>query len=454
MASVTKEQIGNLHDKLLVKVTRDDYYPSFEKAIKDYSKKARIPGFRSGMVPTGMIKKMYGSSIFYDEVIKSVEKEIQKYLGEKKPEIFAQPLPLESNMTQLDMNNPVEYEFPFEMGLKPEIKIDELTKARPTLYKVNVTDEMVAEEIEKLVTKYGELKDAETVTAPENVLNVIFEESDAEGNILPDTPKKDNSILVQYFSEVFRSRLKGLKKDDFVTLQLKDAFEEKEREWILSDLGLNKDDEGAMSRFFRMTITKIGLVEKKELNEAFFGQVFPGKNIGTEEEFKATLKEQLQHQWDEASKSQLHDQLYHLLLEKQVELPDAFLKRWLAVGGEKKKSAEEVEAEYPAFVNQLKWTLISDKIITDNKIEVSKEELRDHIREEILHYFGQVRMGDDTQWIEGYVDRMMEDQKQVEGSYRKVLSEKLFKFLEDQVVPVEKQSSPDELLSLQHHHAH
>src|SRR5712671_136957 len=117
MASVTRETIGDLHDKLTVKISKEDYYPSFEKAIKEYSRKANIPGFRKGMVPTGMVKKMYGASIFYDEVIKVVEKEIHEYLDKEKPEIFAQPLPMENDTRKLDMSNPAEYDFPFEIGL-------------------------------------------------------------------------------------------------------------------------------------------------------------------------------------------------------------------------------------------------------------------------------------------------------------------------------------------------
>src|SRR6185295_6776344 len=152
MASVTKESIGNLHDKLTVKVSKEDYYPSFEKAIKEYSRKANIHGFRKGMVPPGMVKKMYGSSIFYDEVIKVVEKEIREYLEKEKPEIFAQPLPMENDMRVLDMSNPAAYDFPFEIGLKPEISIDALSAMKPVLYKVKVSPEMVEEEIEKLVT--------------------------------------------------------------------------------------------------------------------------------------------------------------------------------------------------------------------------------------------------------------------------------------------------------------
>ena len=454
MANVTKEHIGNLHDKLTVKVSKEDYYPSFEKAIKDYSKKANIPGFRKGMVPAGMVKKMYGASIFYDEIIKVVEKEIQEYLTKEKPEIFAQPLPMESDMSKLDMSNPVDYDFPFEIGLKPEVSVDALSKAKPSLYKVKVTEEMVDEEIEKLVTKHGDMKDAETVTGPENVLNVLFEESDAAGNPLPEALSKDNSILVKYFSEDFRPQLLGKSKDEFVVLQLKSAFPEKEREWILSDLGLNKDDATSEEKYFKMTITKIGLVEKKQLNEEFFNQVFPGKEIKTEEAFREAMKSELQQQWDAASRSQLHDQLYHILLETPLTLPDEFLKRWIAIGGEKKKSIEDVEAEYPSFTNQLKWTLISDKIINDNKIDVTEEELRNNMKDEIMRYFGQMNMGDNAEWIDSYIDRMMKDEKQVDSSYRKILTEKLFNFIETQVTPLEKQSSPEELLAMQHHHHH
>ena len=221
----------------------------------------------------------------------------------------------------------------------------------------------------------------------------------------------------------------------------------------MSDLGLDKNDDSE-EKYFKMTITKIGLVEKKELNEEFFNQVFPGKEIKTEEAFREAMKNELQQQWDAASRSQLHDQLYHMLLETPLTLPDEFLKRWIAIGGEKKKGIEEVEAEYPSFTNQLKWTLISDKIINDNKIDVSEEELRNNMKEEIMRYFGQMNMGDNAEWIDSYIDRMMKDEKQVDSSYRKILTEKLFNFIESQVTPLEKQSSPEELLAMQHHHHH
>ncbi|MEO8568431.1 MAG: trigger factor [Ginsengibacter sp.] len=452
MATITKESIGDLHDKLTVKVSKEDYYPSFEKAIKDYSKKANIPGFRKGMVPAGMVKKMYGSSIFYDEVVKAVEKELKEYLNKEKPQIFAQPLPMETDLRNLDMSNPADYDFPFELGIKPDISLDALKSAKPVFYKVQVTPDMVNEEVEKLVTKHGDMKEAEEVTAPENVLNVLFEESDSEGNPVPDAVSKENSILVKYFDEDFRSQLYGKKKDDFVVVQLKNALPEKERQWILSDLGLDEHDPSSLEKYFKMTITKIDLVEKKELNEEFFNQVFPGKEIKTEEDFRKALQEEMHQQWEGAGRGQMHDQLYHILLDTPLQLPDDFLKRWIAIGGEKKKTTEEVEVEYPSFINQLKWTLISDKILTENKIDVTEEELRDYMKIEIMRYFGQMNLGEDTQWIDSYIDRMMKDEKQVDSSYRKIVTEKLFKWLETQVTPVEKNTTPEELLAMQHHH--
>ena len=456
MASVTKENLGNLHDKLTVKVSKEDYLPSFEKAIKDYSKKANIPGFRKGMVPVGMVKKMYGASVFYDEVIKSVEKELQEYLAKEKPSIFAQPLPMENDLRKLDMNKPEDYEFPFDIGLKPEIGLDALSSAKPTFHKVKVTPEMINEEVEKLVTKNGDLKDSEAVTAPENVLNVLFEESDAEGNPVPEGISKDNSILLKYFSEEYQQKLQGKKVDDFIVLQLKEAFPEKEREWILSDLGLDKEDASSVEKYFKMSITKIGLVEKKELNEEFFNQVFPGKDLKTEEDFRKTLEEEIQKQWDAASHNQVHDQLYHTLIDTPVEFPDAFLKRWIEIGGEQQKTKEQVEEEYPHFVSQLKWTLISDKIIKDNNLDVSDEELRDNMKNEIMGYFGQMNLGEDTSWIESYVDRMMKDEKQIDSSYRKLITKKLFDWLEAQVTSEEKEITSEEFLAMQenHHHHH
>src|SRR5215471_11029614 len=159
MATVTKENVGLLHDKLTLSLSKEDYLPAFEKTLKDYSKKANIPGFRKGMVPAGLIRKMYGNSLFTDEVLRSVDRELVKYLENEKLEIFAQPLPDELNLRQLNMYSPADYHFSFEIGLKPNFKLADLAALKTVRYKVQVTDEMINNEISRLQNRYGNMKD-------------------------------------------------------------------------------------------------------------------------------------------------------------------------------------------------------------------------------------------------------------------------------------------------------
>src|SRR5918994_3981905 len=150
MATVTQNDVAPLHKQLNITINKEDYLPSFEKALKDYSKKANIPGFRKGMVPAGLIKKMYGPSLFTDEVLRSVDRELIGYLQNDKIDIFAQPLPLETDIRQLDVNNPADYTFHFEVGMKPEFQLPDLGTAKITRYVVKVTDEMINNEIARL----------------------------------------------------------------------------------------------------------------------------------------------------------------------------------------------------------------------------------------------------------------------------------------------------------------
>ena len=455
MATVTRENIGLLNEKIVVKVAKDDYLPSFEKAIKSYSKQANIPGFRKGMVPTGMVKKMYGSSVFADEVLKSVEKGLSDYMVNEKLEIFAQPLPLpENDASQLNMSNPAEYAFAFEVGLKPEFTVPDLGAAKLTRYKVVPTEESINEEIDRLRTRNGKMTDPETVTSDENVLNVTFTETDANGTPVEGGITKDNSLLVKYFTESFRAELMGKKKDDTITLQLSKAFEEKERDFILKDLGLEEKDG---DKFFQLLITKVGLVEKAELNEEFYKTAFPNKEITNEEEFRNAVKEDIQKYWDAQSRNQLSDQVYHELLDHtQITFPESFLKRWMQNGGEKPKTAEQVETEYPSFINSLKWTLIVDQLVKNNNIEVKPEDLREFAKQQLFSYMGGSGMDMDQPWVNDYVERMMKDKKFVEDSYHRIQTDKIFSWADTQVNATEKDITAEEFTKMQeaHHHHH
>lgn len=455
MATVTRENIGLLHDKLTVKVSSEDYLPSFEKKLKEYSKTANIPGFRKGMVPAGMIKKMYGPSIFNDEVLKSVEKELYTWLNNEKPEIFGQPLPLRSDLREISMSNPADFDFEFEIGLKPDYSLPDISKAKVTLHKVEATEAMVDEEIGRMQIKGGKMTEPETVDNEENVLNILFTEADKEGNVTEGGVSKENSVILKYVTAATQKKFMGKKAGDIVTVQLSKAFDDDKLNMFLQDLGFEKDDKEAANKYFNLQIVKIGLVEKRELNEEFFNEIFPGKDIKTEAQLREALKEEIQSYWLSQSRNQLQDQLYHYLLdETSMEFPAEFLKRWLQTGGEKEKTPEEAEAEFPGFSSQLKWTLISDKLMRENKLEVSNEELREYMKAEVMRYFGTMNLGEDTSWIESYIDRMMKDEKQVDATYRRLITEKLFNWMESQAKPKEKTVTPEELNAMQHHHHH
>ena len=462
MATVTKENIGLLHEKLTVKLEKTDYLPSFEKALKEYSKKANIPGFRKGMVPAGLIKKMYGPSLFTDEVLRSVDRELIGYLQNDKLDIFAQPLPLEADIRQLDVNNPADYTFHFEVGMKPEFQLADLATAKTTRYVVTVTDEMINNEIARLQNRYGNMQDQDTVNTEENVLNIIFSEVNENGDTVENGIQKDNSLLVKYFKEDFRSNLIGKVTNDFVIVQLDKAFDEKELDFILNDLGLDKNDPAAAQKHFRIQITKIGLLEKKELNEGFFNQLYPNQEVKSEADFRNKIKEEIEAYWNNQAKNQIHDQVFHQLTDHTaIQFPEDFLKKWVKTQGETAenpdggKSDEQVEKEFPTFLNQLKWTLITDKIVQENGIDVKPDEIRDFAKQQLFGYMGGMGAGAaDQPWVTDYIEKMMKDRKYVEDAYNRIQTQKIFEWAETKVNPTDKEISAEDFTKLMEEHQH
>jgi len=453
MASIKRENISLLNDKLTVHLTPADYLGGFETILKKHAKTANIPGFRKGMVPAGLIKKMYGQSVFTDEVLKKVEAELNKYLAAEKIEIFAQPLPLDSQLANMDFNKPTDYDFSFEIGLKPsfEIKTKDIKVKR---YQVKVTPEMIQNEVERIQTRQGKMTEPETAETEENVLNVSFIESDKEGNEIEGGIKKDNSLLIKYFAAATRKKLIGSKKDDSQIIQLKKAFEDKELEVIIGDLGITKEES---DKYFKLVITKVGLVEKANLDEALFLASYPNQEIKTEEAFRAAIQKDIEGYYEQQARIQIHDQIYHSLIEHTpMEFPTAFLKRWLQQGGEKQRSLEEAEKEYPVFQDQLKWTLISGQLMTAQKIEVVAEDLKDFAKQQLMSYMGNQMgaMGDNDKWLEDYAVRMMQDKKFVEDSYHQISTDKLFKAIETEVQTKDEPIEAEKFADMLNNHLH
>lgn len=461
MATVQQENIGTLHDKIKVSLTTSDYMPTVEKALKAYSKNASIPGFRKGMVPSGMIKKMYGQSIFADEVLKLAGLKLEEHLIENKAEIFARPLPTSAQEAfQFDINSPKDFEFEFEIGTKPNFDIPLLSnKSKVNTYKVIVSHEMLEEEIDKLLYKAGEMQDKEIISSEDNVINITFEQCSPDGELIENGIKKDNSLLLKYFNKSAQNDLINKRVGDRYLLQLNSAFDDKILPAIIKDLDLNIENEASKTEWFNMTISKIGFIEKAELNEETFEKIYPGREIKTQEEFKEVLSQEIQRYWDDQARIKLHNELFEKLVhETPITLPTQFLKRWMSEGGESYKSPEQVEKEFGTFEHQLRWQLVSDKIIQDNNLHVDNSELEDAARAQIMSYFGQYGSmpSMDADWMEPFVKKQLADKKFTDELYNRIITDKLFYMIENSVTLNEVSVSLQEFIQLPstHHHHH
>ena len=461
MATVTQENIGLQHEKIIVQLDIQDYLPSYEKALKQYAKNANIPGFRKGMVPLGMIKKQYGQSVFNDEVLRIAGTKLEEHLISNKAEIFARPIPSASQENiKFDMNNPQDFTFEFEIGTRPLFSIPLLagTETMP-FHKIIVSDEMLNEELEKLQYKAGNMTDPEEVTGEDNVLNVVFEEVDTTDNIIENGIKKDNSLLVKYFNSTIQQQLIGKKANDSLVITLADSFDDKILPAILKDLDLNPTDADAKNKRFKMLITKVGLVEKAELNTEFFEKIYPGRNIDTLDAFKNELKSEIESYWRVQSRNRLHNELFERLVhETTINIPVDFLKRWMSVGGETYKSPEQVEKEFGGFEHQLRWQLISDKLIEEFNLQVTNSELEEAARAQIISYFSQ--MGSvptmDAEWVDPFIKKQLADRKFTDELHNRIITDKLFFQIESMVNLQETDISLEDFSTLpsSHHHHH
>jgi trigger factor len=457
MAVVTQENIGLYHEKISISLSKEDYMPSVDKAIKQYSKNASIPGFRKGMVPQGLIRKMYGQSVFADEVMRVAGTKLEEHLIENKAEIFARPLPVASqDKLEFDINTPKDFVFEFEIGTKPVFNIPIIEQKQTVdLYKVIVTHEMLDQEVDNMLYKAGEMTDPEEVTEEDNVLNVTFTNASQEGESTEEP--KDNSLLVKYFTPEMQAKLMGAKSGDQFEIILKSAFNDKVLPAIMKDLGLNLQVENQQAQPYQMNITKVGLVKKAPLTQETFDKIFPGRGLEDEQSFRDAVTAEIQKYWDDQAKIRLHNELFERLVhETPIELPVPFLKRWLSVGGETYKSPEQVEKEFGGFEHSLRWQLITDRIIEENQIQVEEEELEMAARMQIMSYFGQYgnMPSMDADWMEPFVKKQLADQKFRDELYGKIMTDKVFYTLENSLTIAEHDLSLDEFINkpMPHHH--
>jgi trigger factor len=437
--NIIQENIDELNAVLKVKVEANDYLPKVETALKNYQKKANVPGFRPGKVPTGMIRKMYGKSIMVDEINKLLNDSLYQYLNENKIEVLGNPLPKKDMV--IDWDNQKDFEFLYEMGLAPKFSVELSPKDKFTYQTVKIDDELVNKYVSDIAKRYGKVENVE-VSEDGDLLNGDFVELDANGEILPGGIFKTGSLFLDRVKDAeTKKALIGLKKDDKVVLEARKLSENAGD--LAALLGIDKDAAETITSKVQFTVKGISRLAAAEINQEFFNKIYGEGNVNSEDEFRTKIREELANMFvNDSERKFYNDVVEHLMNKVNINLPNEFLKRWIVAANDKPVTMEQVESEFEGYSKGLKWQLIENKIIRDNNIQVTNEEVVAHTKELILEQFGKYNpspMSEDE--LNETVKRVLSNQEEAKKLYEKLYGQKvmeLFKSkftLENKEVP-------------------
>ncbi len=422
--NITQENIDDLNAILKVKVTASDYLPKVETALKQAQKKASIPGFRPGKVPTSMIKKMYGKSIMVDEINKLLSDSLYKYIHENKIDVLGNPLPKADDNKVIDWDNQDEFEFLYEMGLAPKFNLELSAKDKFEYTTVKIDDELINKYTTDIAKRYGKVEQAEVITEGDFV-NGDFVELDSNGEILAGGIFKSSSVFLERVKEASRKQFVGLKKEDKITLEAQNITDNATD--LAAMLGVDKQVAEGLTSKFQFTVKSISRLAAADINQELFDKIYGAGVVNSEEEFKTKIKEELAAMFMNDSERKFYNNVVDRLMEKvNFNLPEDFLKRWIVAVNEKPVTLEQVDAEFDSYSKGLKWQLIENKIIKDNDIQVTNEEVIEHTKDLISKQFGKMSpnvMGEAE--LNDTAKRVLANQEEAKKIYEQVYGQKI-----------------------------
>jgi len=372
--NITQEKIDDLNAVVKIKISPEDYTEKVDKTIKEQAKKSTLPGFRKGMVPAAHIKKMYGRSILVEEVNNLLSESLTKYLADNKIEILGQPLPMLNDAKEFKWDGTDEFEFDYQLGLAPAIDFNVTAKDKFTQYNVKADEETLASRIKNIRRSYGKMTNPE-VSADDDVLYAELAQLSPDGSVFEGGITNTGSIRLDLVKDkAILKSLTGVKKGDVLELDLQKTFENNEVV-IAKLLNIAEEEAKDLQSKFQVTVKNVNRLEEADLNQEFFDKIF-GEGVVTDEAgFTAKITEEIEGMFKQDADRKLQNDMYtQLLAGVNIELPDEFLRKWLKTTNEKLTDAELAEG-YDDFAKNLKWTLIENKIIKDNSIEIKYQDV-------------------------------------------------------------------------------
>jgi trigger factor len=431
--NITRENIDELNAILKVEIKKADYEENVEKVLRDHRKKANVKGFRPGMVPIGLIKKMYGKAVQLDEINKLVSDNIGKYLKDEKLEILGDPLPKNDQDNTIDLDKQEDFEFSFELGLAPIFELKLSKKNKVNFYELIIDEKMKNDFIANYTRRFGEFMNAEE-SGDSDMLKGNIAAIDENNNIIADGIGADNTTLSVAIikDENIKEQFIGKRVSDTIDFDLKKAFPNDFE--IAGLLKKQKDEVSSIDGTFRFTVNEINRFKPAEIEKELFDKVYGEGAISTKEEFMARIEEEIGKNLKRESDYKLMLDLKKLTLEKtEFDLPEEFLKRWLIKVNEK-TTAEQIEKEFDTFTKDLKWQLIRNKVAKDNEIKITEEELHTEAENITRYQFQQYGLfyANDEQ-IHNYAHELLNREEDAKRIAEKILEEKAIEKIKELV---------------------
>tara|TARA_R110002020_G_scaffold325854_1_gene541564 strand:+ start:756 stop:2078 length:1323 start_codon:yes stop_codon:yes gene_type:complete len=431
--NITRENIDELNAVLKIDIAKEDYTEKVQKVLKDYRKSANIPGFRKGHVPMGLVQKQYGKAILVDEVNKLLQENLQKYLTEEKLDVLGNPLPKDQG--DLDWESD-DYSFEFELGLAPKFEVDLKPKKAIKNYKIIVDDEMIENQIKTIQKQFGKLTNKQEVAAGDEVSGSFVNEEES-------FEKKTTFEVDKLKGKANTSAFVGAKVDDVVTVSTKGLF--KEAGDYRSFLGLSEEEAKEKNLEVSFKIEEVNNRVAADLDQDLFDKLYGPGVISSVTELKEKIKEEGEGQFKQQSDQQLLNDVTEALIENtEFDLPAEFLKKWIQRSGEKELTVEQAEEEYARSEKGLRYQLIEGKVIADNKLQITFEEIKAFAKEMIkaqMAQYGQTDPADEE--LEGIAARILSNQDEVKRLSEQLMNKKLLDFFKENVKLEEKEVTFD-----------
>ncbi len=429
---ITLDRKENNEATLNIKLLPEDYEPKIEQKVKVYRKQVNLKGFRPGKVPAGVIKRMYGKAIKVEEINELLSQSVPRYIQENELKVVGEPLPDVTDAEDIDWENQLEFSFSYDLGLVNDFTYDLSDEVKVKQYTIELTDETIDQSIEDLQKRFS---------TPEPV-----EESQSgdilSGNLVQANGDLSNEIelKIDSLAEEQQSQFVGLKKDDIVTFDIRTLYPEDVDVAYL--VGMKQDEVAEVNGEFSFTVTEIKRPVPAELNQEFYDQIFGKDAVSTEEEFKEKVKENIAENYERESDSLLTRDIRNYYTENtDIQLPEAFLKRWLLSRQDDQVNEETINEQFDAYLLDLKWSLISEKIAKAEEIQANYEDVKNKARELVLSQFGVYgSQFEADERFDPIVDNYLkgENGNNYMQVFSQVQSEKVFEYIKEEIT-IEKE---------------